>query len=149
MTHSTMFHQSILENRRLCNLLDNNGKVILVSPEYFFDAVIPSVSTSRVDTVIEGLQAAGLIVDGRWRAFAQDPSKSPKNEIETFKPLIEIADAIATLGACKDRASLVKYESNPNAIPTSSLHQNSTRPDGYFIRKKGFRCSSMVLTKGA
>ncbi|PSS17120.1 hypothetical protein PHLCEN_2v3244 [Hermanssonia centrifuga] len=135
-THGTIFHQSLLADRRLYNLLDNNGKVILVSPEYFFNAVIPLVSTSRVDTVIEGLQAAGLIVDGRWCAFPQDPSKSRKNEIETFNPLIEITDAIATLGAGKDRASLVTYESNPYAIPYSSLRQNSTHPDGYFILKE-------------
>ncbi len=145
--HEPEFFLENLEKQRL-SLLEDNEKAVLVSPEYFLNTHAPRVNDQDVSMVVSKLVAAGLIVNGRWRDFPQDPAKSSETEARTFMPLVDIAKAVADFGAASGKTSLVQFESNPNSTPRSIDRNDLSRPDGYFILRvrNGTRWRDIAVT---
>jgi hypothetical protein len=113
-------------------VVDDVGRIPLVSFDFFCQSVLPEVPSGAVQKSANDLQATGVIQNGRWSAFPANPKSTKAKESDAFKPLKDVFDAIVntTKNYMGDRKPTVKMTCEPNMTPLSE-RSNSSRPDAH------------------
>lgn len=105
-----------------------------VDPLYFFTKILPPIKQGiDADKVIKTLKKDGVIVDGRFECFPQNPSKLPGLENDVFKNLESLVSAIVDAAKNSKVEPTMFFRCNPNGVPESEHRTNFSRPDGYVL----------------
>lgn len=75
-------------------VVDDVGRIPLVSFDFFCQSVLPEVPSDVVKKCAKDMQQAGVIRKGRWNAFPRNPKSMKAKELDVFRPLKNIFDAI-------------------------------------------------------
>jgi hypothetical protein len=113
-------------------VVDDVGSIPLVSFDFFCQSVLPEVPSDAVKKNANDLQTAGVIQNGRWKAFPENPKSMKAKESDAFRPLKEIFDAIVETAQkyMGGRKPTVKMTCEPDMTPLSE-RSNSSRPDAH------------------
>lgn len=131
-TNANEFRTGTLEQHRTA-VVEDLDEVPVVSVEYFLkNTPIPRITDRQLTTLRNQLAAQGLLSQGRWTGFPDDPSQSGQHEDRTFKPLVEIYAAISK----RKGHATVKMGYQPHSTPVSE-RANTTRPDADFNLVEG------------
>ncbi|THH06436.1 hypothetical protein EW146_g9612 [Bondarzewia mesenterica] len=137
-------HGNLSEGRQAV-IEDLGHSVPQVPVQFFIQHILPPLRRGlhghRIDNIIRALKGGprpAISQKGRWRGFPSDPITSGFTEENTFRPLVQVVEAICTaatryLGATQ---RLLDFVHNPNSAPHSQQRDNLSRPDGYFILRR-------------
>lgn len=121
----------------------DTGEVIRqVSLEYFQTNLLPPLRKEiKLGAVLKSLKASKAITNNRWTVFPVDPVYSAERENPTFLPFEELATHVATaakgmLPSKVQELEHVIFRCNPDATPTLSLRNNTSKPDCYGLHTK-------------
>ncbi|EED84056.1 predicted protein [Postia placenta Mad-698-R] len=93
-----------------------------------------------IDQVVRELREGDHIKGNHCAKFPEDPKNSSQCEDSCFKPLTDVATAIAKVASTMSRKKqLFEFAQNPTNAPKSKTRMSKSRPDGCFIRKSGPR----------
>lgn len=123
------------------NIKDVGRQVFEVDVESFFARILPSVDDTEVISVFDHLRTSGTLDQdtNEWVHFknAGQPKQQLAYEAVVFSPIGDLAREIIKF-VCdgdSDKEPRFIYDSRPESAPESSICQNSSQPDGYFVLK--------------
>ncbi|KAI6111282.1 hypothetical protein F5141DRAFT_1113645 [Pisolithus sp. B1] len=133
---SQEYHPGDLKLGRSAVLRDL-GEIPSVSLEYFKSAALPPLRQQiDINQIKESLQRDATVWSRdsqRWAKFKTDPKKLGESEDETFKPLLQVFEAVIhEASKTASTPTKLRFASRPSEVPISEW-TNSTRLDAYLL----------------